>query len=184
MKNSKLFYIATLIGFFSICSFSQRNTDKYTPAQAKLMAKEAAVSDAYRNLSRVIYGLTIESETLVRDFITVHDEIRLRLDPFIKGAKIIAIRYNKDGSCEVDLELSIRDLEKLLNKKVHYDSTYIKVTGSDAPPSNEGSIPESLFYSVKKEFANKTIKVKGYGASPEGKKVKNGSFSYRVGMVK
>jgi hypothetical protein len=74
-------------------------------AQARLLACRAAKMDAYRNMSEQIFGIQISSSTYVRDFVTENDEIRSRVQGFIKKARIINERENQDGSCEVTLEL-------------------------------------------------------------------------------
>jgi len=76
-------------------------------AQARLMTERAAKLDAYRNLLEQAYGVTISSNTTVRDFITQNDTIRARVDAYIRGAKVIDTRYLDDGSVETEMELTL-----------------------------------------------------------------------------
>ncbi len=76
-------------------------------AQARLMAERAAKVDAMRNLLEQAYGVTISSNTTVRDFITQNDTIRARVDAFIRGAKVIDTRYLSDGSVEIEMEITL-----------------------------------------------------------------------------
>ena len=55
-------------------------------AQGKLKAARAATLDAMRKLAEQIYGLEISAGTLVRDFVTQHDEIRTQVDAVLSGA--------------------------------------------------------------------------------------------------
>jgi len=55
-------------------------------AQGKLKAARAATLDAMRKLAEQIYGLEISAGTLVRDFVTQHDEIRVQVDAVLSGA--------------------------------------------------------------------------------------------------
>ena len=55
-------------------------------AQGKLRAARAAQLDAMRKLAEQIYGLTISSETTVRDFVTENDEIDTHVDALLAGA--------------------------------------------------------------------------------------------------
>ena len=55
-------------------------------AQGKLKAARAATLDAMRKLAEQIYGLEISSGTMVRDFVTQHDEIRVQVDAVLSGA--------------------------------------------------------------------------------------------------
>jgi hypothetical protein len=54
--------------------------------QGKLKAARAATLDAMRKLAEQVYGLEISSGTLVRDFVTQHDEIRTQVDAVLSGA--------------------------------------------------------------------------------------------------
>ncbi|MDD8025792.1 MAG: LPP20 family lipoprotein [Acidobacteriota bacterium] len=74
-------------------------------AQSRLMAKQAAETDAYRKLAQQVSGVHISSDTLVQDFITKSDRISSDVQSFIKGARVISSKENPDGSFEVVLEL-------------------------------------------------------------------------------
>jgi len=74
-------------------------------AQARLMTERAAKLDAYRNLLEEAYGVAIQSNTSVRDFITQSDTIRARVEAYIKGAKVVDTRYLDDGGVEVEMEI-------------------------------------------------------------------------------
>lgn len=85
-------------------------------AQRRLMAKRAAQVDAYRQLSEQLKGVKIDSETTVENFVTKDDVIRSNVNTFIRGAKVIGIRYLEDGSCEVDLSLALDGLVPILRR--------------------------------------------------------------------
>ena len=55
-------------------------------AQGKLRAARAAQLDAMRKLAEQIYGLTISSNTTVRDFVTEYDEIATQVQGVLTGA--------------------------------------------------------------------------------------------------
>lgn len=74
-------------------------------AQARLMAERAAKVDAMRNLLEQAYGVTINSRTTVRDFITQDDTIKARVNAYIKGARVIDTKYLSDGSVEIEMEI-------------------------------------------------------------------------------
>ncbi len=74
-------------------------------AQARLMTERAAKLDAYRNLLEEAYGVAIQSNTSVKDFVTQSDTIRARVEAYIKGAKVVDTRYLDDGSAEVEMEI-------------------------------------------------------------------------------
>lgn len=77
------------------------------PAQARLMTERAAKMDAYRNLLEQAYGVSIRSNSKVRDFVLQNDTIRSRVEAYIRGAKVIDTRYNADGGVEVEMEVTL-----------------------------------------------------------------------------
>lgn len=80
-------------------------------AQKRLLAKRAAQADAYRKLAEVVKGLQIDSQTYVRDFVAESDYVQTAFDDFIKGAHIVGRpRYLPDGTCEVDVEMTIEEI--------------------------------------------------------------------------
>jgi len=78
--------------------------DEDSSAKKNLQAKAAAKSVAFRNLAETINGVHITSKTVVRDFVTESDEIRLKVESFIRGAVEREVKYLPDGSCEVTME--------------------------------------------------------------------------------
>ncbi len=83
-------------------AFGKSDEDDVT--KRKLQAKRAAKSVAFRNLAEIINGVNITSRTVVKDFVTENDEIRMNLRSFIRGAVEREVKYLPDGSCEVSIE--------------------------------------------------------------------------------
>lgn len=81
-----------------------------TKGQEKLLAKRAALADAYRNLAERVKGLQIDSQTYVRDFVAVSDQVNTDLDAFLKGARVMDVTYLPDGSCEAEVGIKMREL--------------------------------------------------------------------------
>ncbi len=120
-------------------------------AKNKLLAKRAAEADAYRKLGETIRGLTITSETSVRDFVTESDVIETEFDDFVKGARFGEPYWYEDGSCEIDAEVTVAKLITHLKEihTRHYRGDAIK--GTDF---------EKMTQTIKKNV----IKVTGMGA--------------------
>lgn len=92
-------------------------------AQNKLLAKRAAEADCYRKLAESVYGVQLNSETYVRDFVTESDQIRAGIDTFIRGVKLGPPQYFEDGACQVEGEVPV---ERLITEIKHLHSTAYK----------------------------------------------------------
>ena len=80
---------------------------KGSVAQKRLMARRAAIADGYRQFAELINGVRVDSETIVRDFVTESDTIRTQVSALVKGARMGDTRYMSDGSVEVDMMLDL-----------------------------------------------------------------------------
>lgn len=77
-------------------------------AQARAMAVRAAQVVAYRNLLETVKGVRVDSETVVENFMTKSDVIRVSVDGIVKGAQIIKTQYLSDGSVEVLVSMPLK----------------------------------------------------------------------------
>ncbi len=120
-------------------------------AQNKLLARRAAEADCYRKLAEAVYGVRINSETYVRDFVTESDEIRAGVDAVVKGVRLGPPRYYEDGVCEVDGEVTVAKLVTKLKEihTTHYEGN--RVTRTD-------------FENIKKTIQTDVIRATGSGA--------------------
>ena len=73
------------------------STDVQNSSQAKMLAKRAAMSDAYRQLAEIVDGVSVTSETTVKKMATADDVIKTRVDTVIKGARIIDEKPTTNG---------------------------------------------------------------------------------------
>jgi len=85
-------------------------------AREKLMAKRAAELDAYRKLAERIRGFRITSDTSVRDFVTESDQINTALNTFLKGVRTERVRWLADGTCEVTVAVTLRQVVRTLKR--------------------------------------------------------------------
>jgi len=80
-------------------------------AQARPLARRAAVNDAQRNLLELIKGVKIDSSTTVENFVVASDVIRAHVAGVVKGAHIVkgSEKYEsqQDGSLLVSLEMRV-----------------------------------------------------------------------------
>jgi len=79
-----------------------------SPAQKRLKARAAARADAYRNLAEIVNGVQVTSDTVVKNFVTESDVIKLSVSAVIRGARQIGKeKYLSDGSVEVQMALPL-----------------------------------------------------------------------------
>lgn len=76
-------------------------------ARGTILARRAAVVDAYRQLAEVIAGVQLDADTTMRDLTIESDIVRTKVQALIKGAHIIEERANKDGSYSVKIGLPL-----------------------------------------------------------------------------
>ena len=74
------------------------------PAHASMMARRAAITDAYRHLAEMVQGVQVDSETTVEQMMLVSDIVKTRLSAVIKGAVIIS-EQEIAGGYEVTMQL-------------------------------------------------------------------------------
>lgn len=85
-------------------------------AQRKLLARRAAVVAGYRELLETTKGVLIQSETLMRDFMVVNDDVRAAAEGMINNAVVVpgseTYTEESDGSmtCTLTMEMSLRDI--------------------------------------------------------------------------
>ena len=84
-------------------------------AQGKLKAARAAELDAKRRLAEQIYGLKIDSETTVQDFVTEHDTIETQVSAILSGAIVGAPSFHGDFA-EVTVSLAATAVWSIVNQ--------------------------------------------------------------------
>jgi len=88
-----------------------------TGAAARVNAERAAEMDARRNLVEQLYGVQINSQTTVRDFVLQSDRVNSDVTAFLSGARRVGEPvYNPDGSVEVTVEIPLEGLWERINR--------------------------------------------------------------------
>lgn len=71
------------------------------------LARRAAIVDAYRLIAETAKGVSVSSETTVRDMMVESDIIKTNVDAVVKGAVIIKEGTNADGSYFVTMRVPL-----------------------------------------------------------------------------
>lgn len=98
----------------------------------KLMARRAATLDAYRAMGELVQGVKIDSQSTVKDFVLVNDQINANMSALVQGARVVDTRYRPDGTCEVDVELDLMELVLFLKmQQLQYQPHRFRHTNFD-----------------------------------------------------
>ncbi|MBI4619808.1 MAG: LPP20 family lipoprotein [Desulfobacterales bacterium] len=105
------------------------------PAQGRILAKRAAISDARRNLLETLEGVRVTSTSVVKEYMVENDVIKTRVHGIVKGSELTDTKYMSDGSVEVTVSMSIKgDLLSLFLKPTEKKAvTPVKVIKGDIP---------------------------------------------------
>ena len=76
-----------------------------TVAQARMMARRAAIADAYRQLAEYVGGVNVDAETTVDMAAVQSDVIRTKVNATSRGARIVSEGTTGDGGYEVTMEV-------------------------------------------------------------------------------
>ena len=76
-----------------------------TMAQARMMARRAAIADAYRQLAEYVGGVNVDAETTVDMAAVQSDVIKTKVKATIRGARIVSEGSTADGGYEVTMEV-------------------------------------------------------------------------------
>ena len=77
-----------------------------SPAQAKALARRAAIADAYRSLAEKMYGIRLSAKDRIRDLVAQRTEVRTAVYGIIRGATIDEEEW-KDGLYKVVLVVNL-----------------------------------------------------------------------------
>jgi hypothetical protein len=82
-------------------------SDGLNSTQARLLARRAAQTVAYRNLLETFSTIRVDSTTTVKNLITTNDEIQQKVQGFIEDAKILKERDLEKGGYEMTVQMKL-----------------------------------------------------------------------------
>ena len=88
-------------------------------AQARMMARRAAITDAYRQLAEYVGGVNVDAETTVDMAAVQSDVVKTRVNATVRGARIVAERQTSDGGYEVTVEVPMFGVSSLASAVIN-----------------------------------------------------------------
>ena len=104
-----------------------------TSAHASMMARRAAVADAYRQLAEAVQGVQVDAETTVEQMMLTSDIVKTRVSAVIRGAKIVDEGELAGGGYSVTMEIPLFGGAGGLAETVIERPTYVEPIPMPAP---------------------------------------------------
>lgn len=131
---------------------------KYTGTKARLLARRAAIVDAYRYLAERVQGVQVDADSTVADLETQSDVVKTRVSALIKGAKIVKEEQMSDGTYVVTMAMPMFGASSLASAVM---PEVMKNTPTAEPPekvtAKNTAMPKEEFKQVVRE-----VKANGY----------------------
>ena len=104
-----------------------------TSAHASMMARRAAVADAYRQLAEAVQGVQVDAETTVEQMMLTSDIVKTRVSAVIRGARIVDEGELAGGGYSVTMEIPLFGGAGGLAETVIERPTYVEPIPMPAP---------------------------------------------------
>jgi hypothetical protein len=78
-----------------------------TPGQKKLLGMRASKMDAYRAMAEQVAGVRVTGNTTLADMMAKNDGLRITVDAYVRGARVVTVTPMSDGNYETVLEVEL-----------------------------------------------------------------------------
>ena len=134
-------------------------------AQARYLARRAAIADAYRQLLEIIKGVQVDSETTVEMMMVTSDIIRTKVSGTVNGARVIDEKMTPDGGYEVTVQIGMFGQNSLADAVIERPTGPAEVVPFPAPQPTMPSAP-SVTITVSGGYTGVVIDCRGLGLNP------------------
>ena len=118
-----------------------------SPAQARMLARRAAIVDGYRLLAESINGVNVDAETTVENLMVRSDTVRTKVSACIQGASVVGEREIPEGY-EVTLQINMfgdnNPLAAAVLPKLEYKEPFPEPDESVEPAEIEAKVAEDV----------------------------------------
>ncbi len=95
-------------------------TTAYNSVQARLMARRAAIVDAYRQLAEQIKGVNVDATTTVQNMMMTNDTVTTKVSALVQGARIVDEKVLPEGGYSVTLQVPVFGVSNSIASAVLY----------------------------------------------------------------
>jgi hypothetical protein len=135
------------------------------PAQARMMARRAAVVDGYRQLAEVVKGVNVDSETTVENMMVTSDVIKTKVSGLIQGASVVAEQVIPGGGYEVTMQMPMFGGNNSLASAV-MPAAQAAPEAFPAPASNGSSAADAPAGHAEGVYTGLVVDCRGLGLKP------------------
>lgn len=129
-------------------------TNAQNPAQAKGLARRAAIVDARRNLLESIKGVQIDSETTMDNLTISSDIVKTKVSGLIKGSRIVREQQMPDGSYHVVMTVRLYGQDGLA---AVIEDKLAPVTPEPLPPISSTYIPSTANIATPRQYTGLVV---------------------------
>ena len=108
-------------------------TNAVNPAQARMLARRAAIAEAYRLLAETIKGVNIDAETTVENMMVASDVIKTKVCACVQGAVIVSENEIMGGGYEVTMSVPLFGVTNSLAGAVITPTTIVEPLPTPIP---------------------------------------------------
>lgn len=112
----------------------------YNSVQARMLARRAAIVDAYRQLAEQIKGVDVDADTTVENMMVTSDVVRTHVSALVQGARIVEEKTLSEGGYSVTLQVSMFGVSNSLASAV-IERPKVKESFPPVVPKVEPSVP-------------------------------------------
>lgn len=92
--------------YITVTGYGAPPTHSVNAAQARMMARRAAIVDGYRQMAEIVNGVQVDSETTVHDMAVENDLIKTKVSGVIRSAHIVS-EQQVNGGYEVTMTVPL-----------------------------------------------------------------------------
>ena len=112
----------------------------FNSVQARMLARRAAIVDAYRQLAEQVKGVSVDADTTVENMMVTSDVVRTHVSALVQGARIVEEKTLAEGGYSVTMQVSMFGVSNSLASAV-LERPQVKESFPPVVPKVEPSTP-------------------------------------------